>query len=590
MLKWINDLEIITKLIIVFVIVSLVTAFVGYTGINSLTGMNAKLQEMYEIHFEGVSHTKDATVNVVNMDRALRDYILARNQRERDEHFDTMTRINLAFRSEMEKTLNTLLTTEEKEIYERTMHEYEEYIRYRDLAIEEINRVGLSYMDDGMFKVIALEQENANKLYDLLNQLSKIEFKLFENAYRDSNELNSRSILLMRALVVLAVLFSVGFGLIISRLLSNPVKELAEQSSLIAEGDLRYYDTPVVEKLLESNNELGRLSRAYRDMVVNLRKMLSRLIEITSSIATAGTEISFSTQQMAADAQEQTSQAVEVASAVEEMTKTIIENAKNASATVEAAKQSKKIAEQGNNVVEDTLVGMQRIAAIVKRSEQTLQELGKSSEEIGEIISVIDDIADQTNLLALNAAIEAARAGEHGRGFAVVADEVRKLAERTAKSTKEIAVIIKTIQDDTKGAVQSIDDGNKVVDEGIQLADKAGETLQEIVMMSQKVTDMVEQIAAANEEQSSTSEQISKNVEAISSVSQQTASGTEQIARAADDLNKLTEQLAQLAGAFNISDQTESSPRQSSSRHNLPEKPSIEYSSKTSQYESNKVS
>jgi methyl-accepting chemotaxis protein len=186
------------------------------------------------------------------------------------------------------------------------------------------------------------------------------------------------------------------------------------------------------------------------------------------------------------------------------------------------------------------------------KSAETVKELGKSSDQIGEIVSVIDDIADQTNLLALNAAIEAARAGEQGRGFAVVADEVRKLAERTTKATKEIAQMIKKIQTDTEGAVESMEQGTKEVESGIYLADKAGESLKDIVSISQKVTDMVSQIAVASEQQSSASEQISKNVEAISAVTSETASGTQQVARAAEDLNRLTENLQELVGQFKV--------------------------------------
>jgi methyl-accepting chemotaxis protein len=268
---------------------------------------------------------------------------------------------------------------------------------------------------------------------------------------------------------------------------------------------------------------------------------------------------------MAAGAQEQTSQAGEVASAVEEMTKTIMENSKNAVVTSDTAKQSKAAAEQGGKVVEETVRGMKNIAAVVKKSAVNVQELGKSSDQIGEIIGVIDDIADQTNLLALNAAIEAARAGEQGRGFAVVADEVRKLAERTTKATKEIASMIKKIQVDTEYAVGAMEEGTKEVDAGIQLADKASTSLNEIVGISQKVTDMVSQIAAASEQQSSASEQISKNVEAISAVTGQTATGTTQIARAAEDLNRLTETLSKLVGRFKISDSNQPGTRQKSS-------------------------
>jgi methyl-accepting chemotaxis protein len=199
---------------------------------------------------------------------------------------------------------------------------------------------------------------------------------------------------------------------------------------------------------------------------------------------------------------------------------------------------------------------MTRIADVVKKSAETVKTLGTSSEQIGEIIGVIDDIADQTNLLALNAAIEAARAGDQGRGFAVVADEVRKLAERTVKATKEIAGMIKAIQMDTNDAVASMSEGTKQVDEGIKLSDKAGASLKEIVSMIQHLTDMVMHIASASSEQSSASEQIAKNVEAISSATQQAAAGVQQVARSTQDLSNLTHDLQRIVGRFKLDTET----------------------------------
>jgi len=372
---------------------------------------------------------------------------------------------------------------------------------------------------------------------------------------------------LRSALVVigaLVVVLSAGIGAALIWYVIPPLKQLSAQAELAARGDLTYFDTPALDRLIKVNarDEFGAMAKAFRQMIVGLRETIHHVNEVTAAVASASSEISSSTEQMAAGAQEQTSQAGEVASAVEEMTKTILENSKNASNTADTAKQAKQAAEQGGKVVEETIVGMKRIADVVKKSARTVQELGTSSDQIGEIISVIDDIADQTNLLALNAAIEAARAGEQGRGFAVVADEVRKLAERTTKATKEIAAMIKKIQEDTKGAVSSMEEGTKEVDSGIKLADQAGAALKEIVDISQRVTDMVTQIAAASEEQSSASEQISKNVEAISTVTQQTATGTQQIARAAEDLNRLTENLQQLVSKFKLS--SEGSAREQS--------------------------
>ena len=301
-----------------------------------------------------------------------------------------------------------------------------------------------------------------------------------------------------------------------------------------------------------SRDEIGDLTNAFDQFVASIRETLIHVAEATNALAGASTQISSSTEEMAAGAHEQSSQTGEVASAVEEMTKTIIENARNATSAADTARHARHAAEQGGTVVKETVDGMRAIAEVVRTSASTVQELGTSSDQIGEIIGVINDIADQTNLLALNAAIEAARAGEQGRGFAVVADEVRKLAERTTKATKEIAAMIKKIQADTGGAVAAMERGTRQVDDGIQLADRAGKALEEIVSVSQKVTDMVTQIAAASEEQSTTSEMISKNVEAISTVTGETASGTQQIARTAEDLNRLTMQLQDLVSRFNL--------------------------------------
>jgi methyl-accepting chemotaxis protein len=327
----------------------------------------------------------------------------------------------------------------------------------------------------------------------------------------------------------------------------KPVQEGSKALAVMATGDL------TVRMQGEYRGDLQLIKESINKVGASLEDALRKVSEAVSATASASSQISSSTEQMAAGAQEQTSQAGEVASAVEEMTKTILENSKNAGVAADTAKQARLSAEQGGKVVDDTVNGMKRIAGVVNRSAETVKELGRSSDQIGEIIGVIDDIADQTNLLALNAAIEAARAGDQGRGFAVVADEVRKLAERTTKATKEIAGMIKKIQSDTAGAVGSMEEGTQEVERGIELADKAGVSLKEIVGVSQKVTDMVTQIAAASEEQSSASEQISKNVEGISKVTGETAQGTQQIARAAEDLNRLTENLQNLIGQFTVS-------------------------------------
>ncbi|MBK7229936.1 MAG: methyl-accepting chemotaxis protein [Ignavibacteriales bacterium] len=336
-----------------------------------------------------------------------------------------------------------------------------------------------------------------------------------------------------------------GFNLTFDYL-TEPIREGSNVLSKYATGD---FTTRVNSDYKGEHQQLKNDINKVGDSLSNLIGKISEAVQATAS---AANQISSSTEEMAAGAQEQSSQATEVAGAVEQMTKTIYETTKNTGQATEASKNAGKSAKEGGLVVEETIRGMNRIAEVVKQSAATVQELGKSSDQIGEIIQVIDDIADQTNLLALNAAIEAARAGEQGRGFAVVADEVRKLAERTTKATKEIATMIKQIQKDTSGAVESMQQGTEEVEAGKLLAEKAGSSLQEIIHGAEQVVDIVTQVAAASEEQSSAAEQISKNIESISSVTQESASGIQQIAHASEDLNRLTLNLQELVARFKV--------------------------------------
>ena len=326
----------------------------------------------------------------------------------------------------------------------------------------------------------------------------------------------------------------------------EPISEAIETLEKVAAGDF----TVKITKEYVGDHE--RIKNSINYVTDSLGKTITEVSNVVSAAAKAAVEISSSTEEMAAGASEQSAQSAEVASAIEQMTRTIFETTKNTSIAAEASKSAGNNAVVGGNVVKETIEGMIRISEVVKRSSDTVQDLGKSSNEIGEIVQVIDDIADQTNLLALNAAIEAARAGEQGRGFAVVADEVRKLAERTSKATQEIAVMIKHIQKNTEGAVQSMQLGTKEVENGHALAEKAGNSLNEIINGAERVVDIVTQVAAASEEQLSASQQITQNIELITNVTQQSAVGVRQIAHSAEELNQLTDNLQKLISGFKV--------------------------------------
>ncbi len=555
-MKWFYDLRIGTKLLASFALLALLSGTIGYVGMSHMADMAANSSQMYTDMTVPIAQLGTITEAFQRIRINSRDMLVAKTAEERDKYIGVIDELSAKTAATTEDLGKTLLTQEARENFEAFKTARAKYRADLDrmIALAKAGRTNEAWalMRGDAYTTAMDEQKTIDKLKEM---------KLRHASLRDEqNNADAKDAsMLMLSVIALGVALALVLGIVIARIIARPLREVVAS---IESADLNS------SLATDRKDEVGLLQSAFNGFVGSIRETLLQVSSATSAVASASSQISSSTEEMAAGAQEQTSQAGEVASAVEEMTKTIVENSKNAGDTASTAKKAKDAAENGGEVVAQTVAGMQRIADVVKSSAATVQELGKSSDQIGEIIGVIDDIADQTNLLALNAAIEAARAGEQGRGFAVVADEVRKLAERTTKATKEIAQMIKKIQTDTQGAVRSMEQGTQEVESGMRLAENAGVSLREIVGISQQVTDMVSQIAAASEQQSSASEQISKNVEAISTVTQQTASGTQQIARAAEDLNRLTDNLQQLVAKFRLTDSADLvSDRPAATRH-----------------------
>ncbi|QDU33686.1 Methyl-accepting chemotaxis protein PctC [Poriferisphaera corsica] len=356
---------------------------------------------------------------------------------------------------------------------------------------------------------------------------------------------NTLNIIGLIAASVIAMLIA----FVITRGIVKPIESIVDRIKDIAqgEGDL----TKRVE--VDSKDEIGELARWFNTFVEKVRGIVSEVSDATGDVAATSTEIAASAEEMAQGMQEQRDQVTQVSTAVEEMSSSVIEVAQKAADANRLAEEANRTADEGGSVVQDTVQGINEIATVVSESSVAVGELREQGEKIGQIVEVINDVADQTNLLALNAAIEAARAGEHGRGFAVVADEVRKLADRTTKATDDISNMIQTIQEGTNSAVERMNSGDEIATRGVELAQRAGQSLDQIVEGSGQVTAMVQNIAAAAEEQSAASEQISNNISSISAVIQQSAEGANQASQAALTLSEKSERLQSIVGQFKIS-------------------------------------
>ncbi len=425
----------------------------------------------------------------------------------------------------------------------------------RQANIDQVNDIarGIRSYKDNFNKVVELKgeaQSIQNKLAELGLVAVEAMDKLRQGQKEKMQSAQSTAVTMAISFIIGALIIGSLVALVITRGITNPISLMVKAIDRLASGDL----THKVD--INQSDEIGLMAKSLNKSIDQLHESMMTVARNTEQLVSAATEISSASEQLSAGSQEQTNQTTQVATAVEEMTSTIIESSRNTTEAAGKAQEAAEKSQHGSRLAEDTSRGMEDIVSASNTTASNITSLSEKATAIGEIIKVIDDIADQTNLLALNAAIEAARAGEQGRGFAVVADEVRKLAERTTKATKEVAETIKGIQSDVSISNEQINESQEIVNKGKDLVVQTNESLNEIFGAIESVQEMMRQIAAASEEQSSAAEQISRNVENVNRITKETATGTQQSAAAAEQLSRQAEELKNLIGTFQLRGET----------------------------------
>ena len=548
-MQYLKNLKISVKLIASFAIMALITVLVGYFGISGIRTINTNTQHILNKNVPGVKHLLTIERDVQKTLASERSMMFTN---VKSDFFKELVSTHQAALQYSEYSLNEYIkiasTKEEKALIKELETAFKEWkgITFRVVQARSTDtREGRSEAID---LTLSIGKQKFDTMRGVLERLVDINIEMAEKAERASHSIYTASFMKLSIITAACLFLGLAFGYLISRVIKTSICQMLNMLKDIAggEGDL----TKRLE--VSSKDEIGELAKWFNTFLDKLHNIIGKIADSTSRLASATEELSATSSQITVGTEKQSSQTEQIATAMEEMSATVIDIARNASEAAEAAKGATAKADKGGEIVRNTVEGMNRIAGAVRQSASTIEALRSSSEQIGEIIGVIDEIADQTNLLALNAAIEAARAGEQGRGFAVVADEVRKLAERTTKATREIAEMIKSIQADTGGAVSSMEAGSQEVENGVGLANQAGESLLQIVEGVNRVTDMVQQIATSTEEQSAATEEISSNVESVATATRETTSGVEQSATAVHQLSELASNLKSIVDQFKL--------------------------------------
>ena len=540
-----TDMRIGKRLAVGFAIVFVLMGLIVFTGLASLGSIGKDLDHIVSVNNAMIGHASDIRAAFADVSLLIGELVAAQDASARAEIKGKIGVNREKYKRAMEELLRLEGSDEGKALIAALKEKAEK-------GRDENGKV-MEHASAGNMKEALEKYGESRKLVEgymsaadaVVQYNNKKNQEQYQAARKSASTARLVFVLLGALTIMIGILSSVG----ITRSITQPILRSTSHIDLMAKGD---FSIDVAQGAMQRKDEMGVVARSMNAMNSSLRSILSEMMSSASNMAAASAQLSASAQKLSSGAEEQVERAAQVATASTQMNQATEDIARNSSKISESASETVKIARGGQEIVHKAIREVDLIAETVETASEFVRELGQQSEKIGDLVTIINEIADQTNLLALNAAIEAARAGEHGRGFAVVADEVKKLAERTSSSTTEIVSMTTAIKEGVEHTVDSMNKAKNNVTAGVEYSSRAETALQDIIASIDTLYEGIQQTASSIEEMSATTEEITKDINQISQVTKGALSSTEEITEAAHGLSGLAANLKITVQKFKI--------------------------------------